>query len=157
MALVMWEGQPGCRILACVLSPAPSSHPFLTPVWMQLSTCTCESRYGYKAQRSVWQPRNTNRANKVTFLCGAVTSCENVIGASACCSSAIQQQGNVPLRKMLESKQGPRAGQLFQLSAILDENQQQLSGNTHESGNCLISYDSRCQISRPVKFCKGKA
>lgn len=54
--------------------------------------------------------------------------------------------------KMLESEQGLRAGQLFQLSGIHDEKQQQPSGNMQESGNCLISYDSRCQISHPIRF-----
>lgn len=154
MAFIIWERQPGCRVLACVLSLTSSSHPFLTPLWMQPSTCTW---YEYKEQSSVWQSRNTNCANNVTFPCGAVTSCEKVTGASAYCSSSAQQQANVLLQKMPELKQGPRAGQLFQLSAIHDEKQQQLSGNTHESGNCLISYDSHCQISRPVRFCKGKA
>jgi len=61
------------------------------------------------------------------------------------------------LQKTLEPKQGPRAGQLFQLSGIHDEKQQQLSGNMLESGNCLISYDSHCQISCPNRFYKGKA
>lgn len=54
--------------------------------------------------------------------------------------------------KMLESKQGLRAGQLFQLSGIHDEKQQQPSGNMQESGKCLISYDSGCQISHPIRF-----
>lgn len=53
--------------------------------------------------------------------------------------------------KTLESKQGLRAGQLFQLSGIHDEKQQQPSGNMWESGDCLISCDSRCQISPPIR------
>lgn len=54
--------------------------------------------------------------------------------------------------KRLESKQGLRAGQLFQLSGLHDEKQQQPSGNMQESGNCLMSYDSCCQISCPIRF-----
>lgn len=53
--------------------------------------------------------------------------------------------------KTLESKQGLRAGQLFQLSGIHDEKQQQPSGNMRVSGDCLISCDSRCQISPPIR------
>lgn len=54
--------------------------------------------------------------------------------------------------KTLESKQGLGAGQLFQLSGLHDEKQQQPSGNMRESGNCLISYDSSCQVSCPIRF-----
>lgn len=87
----------------------------------------------------------------IRSLCGAVTSCERLIKASAALNQ-IWQQANVPMLKTLESKQGLRAGQLFQLSGIHDEKQQQPSGNMQESGNCLISYDSHCQISCPIRF-----
>lgn len=121
--------------------------PYLSNTWMDVALVS----HGVRAEGRRVSGSSVTQTVQIRSLCGAVTSCERVIKASAALNQ-IWQWANVPMLKTLESKQGLRAGQLFQLSGIHDEKQQQPSGNTQQSGNCLISYDSRCQISCPIRF-----